>query len=224
MEIWKISFWGAGPESISHTTLRCHFPRLGTCILRAPAGKSALTPSSKYWWYHPAKTESSRKDCWLHPTGTWGALFFWRNYKLTLRWSLNWVALEQGPTFPPSHRLGRHHPQGKTPMLGSQAAGSCVARGRHAFAPFSRSCATHNTELPWLAFPNSAGHWPAKHSSAGGRKHNSESGHLAWPLLSLLLGSLVVCCWAKWRQAAHSLPWHSWCYPQKGFLDLYALF
>lgn len=107
--------------------------------LRRSTGESALALSSKYGQHQPAKLKWVIKDCWLYPIGAWGVLFYWSNYRQTLRGSLNWVVLERGPIFPTYHRVGRHHPQQKTPLSGSQAAGNYRARRGHAPTPLRRS-------------------------------------------------------------------------------------
>lgn len=85
---------GSASESISHTALRNHLPRVGHSYSYSTSLGSTPTQSSKYWWHHPAKLESSREDSWLHPIGTSGLLFFWRNFWQTLRETLNCKALE----------------------------------------------------------------------------------------------------------------------------------
>ena len=95
-----------------------------------------------------AKLKSSRKDCWLHSTETFGALCFWNSYRQILKWSLIRVALEQGPIFPSSHRLGMCYPQQKTPVPGSLEACFSVAKGTPAAAPFTWTCTAPNRGLP----------------------------------------------------------------------------
>ena len=64
-DIWRVSYRGPCPESLSHTILRHYLLGSGTPILTVPARGSALTLSSKYWQHHPANLESIRKDYWL---------------------------------------------------------------------------------------------------------------------------------------------------------------
>lgn len=73
---------------------------------------STLTQSSNYWT-RPIKFESWGGVCWMHPTGTFGALSFWRS-----SWRLlNCVALERGPFLPHSSRQGGFHPQQETVLI-----------------------------------------------------------------------------------------------------------
>lgn len=67
--------------------------------------------------HHLAKLKPYRKVCWLHITGTFDVVFFWRSTRWTFRQSLSCVALKQGPVLPYSSRLGQHHPQRETVLI-----------------------------------------------------------------------------------------------------------
>ena len=109
------------------------FPRVKHSCPYSIGWGSVLTQSSKYWLHYTAKLMSSRKSCWLHPTGTLWCACFIAKYHCT-------VGFGMGPNLSLSCR---HYPSG---WLHFQGLWRWVCRVKEGHAVFSLTTGQHHTQ------------------------------------------------------------------------------